>query len=54
LLHAAGDFGDGAAATSRAGARSSITARSNPQVNKAIASTSDDAWTPIHDPHADP
>jgi hypothetical protein len=51
-MHAAGDFGDGAAATRRVGARLSITARSNPQVNKVIASTSDDAWTPIHDPHA--
>lgn len=52
MLHAAGDFDDGAAVTRRAGARFSITARSNPQLNKAIASISDDAWTPIHYPHA--
>ena len=52
MLQAAGDFGDGAAATRRPGARFSITARSNPQVNNAIASIIDDGWTPIHYPQA--
>jgi len=40
------------AAARRAGVRFSITARSNPQVSRAIASIDDDAWTAISYPNA--
>jgi hypothetical protein len=40
------------AAAVRAGAWYSVTARMNPQITKAIASISDDAWTPISYPNA--
>jgi hypothetical protein len=40
------------AAARAAGARFSITARSNPQITKAIASIDPDAWTPIKYPKA--
>jgi hypothetical protein len=36
----------------RAGAWFSVTTRANPQVNKAIASIAEDAWTSIQYPHA--
>ena len=40
------------AATRRAGARFSVTARMNPAVTRAIAGIPDDAWTAIHYPNA--
>ena len=40
------------AAARAAGARFSITARSNPQITKAITAIGDDAWTAITYPHA--
>ena len=40
------------AATSRAGARFSITARQDVAVKQAIAAISEDAWTTIHYPNA--
>jgi hypothetical protein len=43
---------DVVAAIGRAGARFSITARLNTSVNAAIATISEEAWTPIHYPNA--
>ena len=40
------------AAVGRAGARFSVTARLRPAVRRAIAAIAEEAWTPIHYPHA--
>ena len=44
--------GEIVAAAKRAGAYVSLTTGSNPHVNAAITTIDEDAWTPIHYPHA--